>query len=438
MNLDKIRLFFLCISWFSGTMNVIFGQTVSTFANVGALSLLIFAGLTSSRLRKESFSIIIILLFVAFFFLDKLPTVENFLSGGHFVLIFSALLPTMILVRAVSNKIERVRSTQRLLKNLTTETAVPGYQIASHFFGSVINTGTFSILSASLPKDSNKFFRKNIAKACLRGMNTSATWSPFFVAFAVGQTFIDKTNSWIAISLGLIFGILFNLVSLPTFTSGLTIKQIIHSLTCLRPVSPILTLIMFSVLSVSLLFDFTALSAVVIVMPSLIIIYLYFNKESISEILSDTKSWLIKTSDDIIVISFAMLIGYLISRSNSINNIGIFFYSSIFPSWSFLILTPLIITILSFLGIHPIVTSTIALSLLTSVNSEIHPALLMQAHLVGWAGGTMSSIASLSVLTCSNLFQVTPRQLAFGSNLLTAIAFSLSSGIILSLLNYFF
>ena len=183
-------------------------------------------------------------------------------------------------------------------------------------------------------------------------------------------------------------------------------------------------------------FDFTALSAVVLVMPSLIGIYFIFNKKNIFGILSDTKSWLINTSDDIIVISFAMLIGYLISHSNSINDLNLFFYLSILPSWSFLILTPLVITILSFIGIHPIVTSTIALSILSSVQFKIHPALLMQAHLIGWAGGTMSSIASLSTLTCSNLFQVEPRQLAFGPNLLTAVAFSLSSGIILSFFNY--
>ncbi len=106
------------------------------------------------------------------------------------------------------------------------------------------------------------------------------------------------------------------------------------------------------------------------------------------------------------------------------------------PAWSFLTLTPLIITLFSFIGIHPIITSTIALSLLSG-QAAIHPALLMQAHLVGWAAGTMSSVASLSTLTCSNLFQVESRQLAFGPNLLTAVIFSLSSGFLLSLVNLF-
>ena len=192
---------------------------------------------------------------------------------------------------------------------------------------------------------------------------------------------------------------------------------------------------MISVLSVSFFFDFTALSAVVLVMPVLILIYLFFNFKIYFEIYSNTKSWLLNSSDDITVICIAMLVGYLISRSNSVNDYSLYLDSTFFPSWSLIALTPLIITAFSFIGIHPVITSTIALSLLTSIETDIHPALLMQAHLVGWAAGTMSSVASLSVLTCSNLFLVEPSKLAFGPNLLTAVIFSLLSGLLLSLVN---
>ena len=437
MNIDKIRLFFLFIAWFSAIMNVVFGQTVFTFGNVGVLSLICFFVLTLRRLKKESNFIILLLLTLAFIILDRIPSFEEFLSGGRFILVFSALLPTMILVRSVSIEVERVKISQNLLKNLPTHISTSGFQIASHFFGSVINTGTFSILSGSLPEDCDKDYRKSIAEACLRGMNTSATWSPFFVAFAVGQAFIDRTNSLIAIGFGVFIGLLFNLISLPIFANGLTFKQIKLSLACLSPVVPILSLIMFTVLTVSLIFDFTALSAVVLVMPIMIFIYSVFNFKNISKIFSNSKSWLLNTSDDIIVISIAMLIGHLISNSNTINDYNFLFNSLILPAWSILAFTPFIITLFSFIGIHPIITSTIALSLLSSGQAEIHPALIMQAHLVGWAGGTMSSVASLSILTCSNLFQVESIKLAFGPNLLTAVIFSLSSGLLLSFINLF-
>ena len=394
-----------------------------------------FFVLTFSRLKKESFTIIIILVVVAFFLLDQFPSFEDFLSAGRFTLVFAALLPTMTLVRSASLKVKRVKNSQDLLRNLPTSISTSGFQIASHFFGSVINTGTFSILSAALPENSDKNYRKAIAEACLRGMNTSATWSPFFVAFAVGQAFIDKTNSWIAMACGILVGMLFNLVSLPVFAYGSTLNKIKYSLACVSPVFPLLTIIMFSVLSVSLFFDFTALSAVVLVMPMLIVIYLLFNLKKFSEIYSNTKSWLLNSSDDITVICIAMLVGYLISRSNSINDYILLLDSAFFPSWSLLAVTPLIITVFSFMGIHPVITSTIAMSLLTTAQIDIHPALLMQAHLVGWAAGTMSSVASLSILTCSNLFQVESRKLAFGPNLLTAVIFSLSSGVLLSFVN---
>ena len=437
MSIDKIRLFFLFIAWFSAIMNVVYGQTVFTFGNVGVLSLICFFVLTFRSLKKESNFIILLLIILAFIILDRIPSFEEFLSGGRFILVFSALLPTMILVRSVSIEVERVKISQNLLKNLPAQISTSGFQIASHFFGSVINTGTFSILSGALPEDCDKDYRKSIAEACLRGMNTSATWSPFFVAFAVGQAFIDRTNSLIAIGFGVFIGLLFNLISLPIFANGLTFKQIKLSLACLSPVVPILSLIMFSVLTVSLIFDFTALSAVVLVMPIMIFIYSVFNFKNISKIFSNSKSWLLNTSDDIIVISIAMLIGHLISHSNTINDYNFLFNSLILPAWSILAFTPFIITLFSFIGIHPIITSTIALSLLSSGQAEIHPALIMQAHLVGWAGGTMSSVASLSILTCSNLFQVESIKLAFGPNLLTAVIFSLSSGLLLSFINLF-
>ncbi len=435
MRIEKIRLFLLCIAWLTAIINVIFGQSALILTNVGVLSLLFFFVLTFSHLKKESITILTILIVVAFFMLDKFPSFEDFLSAGRFTLVFAALIPTMTLVRSASLKVKSVKNSQDLLRNLPSSISTSGFQIASHFFGSVINTGTFSILSAALPYNSDKNYRKTIAEACLRGMNTSATWSPFFVAFAVGQAFIDTKNSWIAIACGILVGLLFNFVSLPVFAYGSTLNKIKYSLACLSPIFPLMALIMISVMSVSLFFDFTALSAVVLVMPVLIFIYLLFNLKNYFEIYSNTKSCLLNSSDDITVICIAMLIGYLISHSSSVSDYILNLDSSFFSSWSLLALTPLIITAFSFIGIHPVITSTIALSLLTSAQINIHPALLMQAHLVGWAAGTMSSFASLSVLSCSNLFQVESTKLAFGPNLLTAVIFSVLAGLLLSLIN---
>ena len=67
--------------------------------------------------------------------------------------------------------------------------------------------------------------------------------------------------------------------------------------------------------------------------------------------------------------------------------------------------------------------------------NDINHALLMQAHLIGWCTGTLSSVASLTVITCSNLFNVASLKIAFGENLFVVILFSIFGGGILGILN---
>jgi len=79
MIIDKIRLFLLCIAWLTAIINVVFGQVALALANAGVLCLLLFFVLTLSRLKKESIAIVIVLLVVASFLLDRFPSYEEFL-----------------------------------------------------------------------------------------------------------------------------------------------------------------------------------------------------------------------------------------------------------------------------------------------------------------------------------------------------------------------
>jgi len=94
--------------------------------------------------------------------------------------------------------------------------------------------------------------------------------------------------------------------------------------------------------------------------------------------------------------------------------------------------------LVSMIGIHPVISSTFLLSIFTGKNFDINLALIMQAHLIGWCAGTISSVASLSVLTSSALFKVPTYKLAFGVNALLAILLSILGGVILNLLSFIF
>ena len=256
-----------------------------------------------------------------------------------------------------------------------------------------------------------------------------------FVAFAIGQSFTGAHASWQAIGYGVLTALVFTIASLIVFTPGLTFSIIRQSLACLKPVSLRLFTVLFSVLAVALALNFTALSAVVAVMPVLVMIQFFRQPQFIRRIVDDTHQSIRGMADDLVVIGSAMMLGYLVTRTDSISQILIYMPTDTFPAAVALITTPVLMMLGSVIGIHPVISSTILLALFSGSGSSAHPALLMQSHLIGWAAGTMSSIASLSVITCTTLYNVPGRDLALGANVYTAFALAFGGGVMLTVIN---
>ena len=434
--ISNIRLSTFIISWLASIISIILSDSI--IVDIGVYSFSIFFLLTLPFLRKQSFIIVIILISLCCFLFNKSPSYDEIFLGIRYTLIFAGLIPTMGLVRAAAIRLESVKKTQDLLVKLPSDISSSGFQITGHLSGSVINTGVFAILAAAIPENSNNKYRQKVAEASIRGMASSATWSPFFFAFAVGQVYVDISSSWIGLSLGLITSIFFTSLSLLFINSNLSISKLKISINCLQPVFIHLSIIMTLVISMALLFKLTALSAVIIVMPILVFLQCFFNPSVIKLITNDTFFSMKNNIDDVIIISFAMLIGYFATQSD-ISDLSLINTSLKFmPVWMVLIFIPLSMTAISLFGIHPVITSTLLLPVFTSEIFEINLALIMQAHLIGWCAGTMSSIASLSVITCSNLFRIPSFKLAFGINIYIAILFSLLGGFLLILLNWIF
>ena len=434
---NPTRLILLCSAWLAALTQVLFGPESIALVNMGVIGYAGFVVLTLSRLRRDTVLILLLLVLVGWFLLDHRPTPDEWWAAGRYVLIFTALLPTMALVRATASTMPSVRRTQQSLAQLPASASASGFHLAANIFGSVINTGSLALLSAAIPPDADAERRRLAAESALRGMVTAAAWSPFFVAFAIGQSFTDKANSWIGLGIGAITTILFALVSLPLLNKDFSVARLSSALRCMQPVSTRLIIILGTVLAVSLIFDFTALSAVVVVMPLLVAIQFFRHPGNITTILSETKNSMTATADDILIISMAMLIGYFATRTGAFSALIASFYDGVIPGYVAIILTPLGMMLASVVGVHPVISSTAMLAVFSGGHADAHPALLMQAHLIGWGAGTMSSVASLSVITCANLFKVPSHQLVLGPNLWTALTYALVGGITLSVVNVF-
>jgi hypothetical protein len=254
-----------------------FGDQLGQIVNIGALAYAGFIILTVVRLRWDSILILLMLTVVAWPLISQWPDQQDWAAAGRYILIFSAFLPTMVMARATALTMPSVHRTQTELSKLPAEAASGGFQLAANMFGGVINLGALAVLSAAVPANANLQRRKLGAEATLRGMVTEAAWPPFFVAFAVGQSFTDPLNSWIAIAMGSVTTVVFSLITIPVFNWSFTLAQLRLVAGCLTPVLVRILVVLMAVLAAAIIFGFTALSAVVVVMPVLIVIQFALN-----------------------------------------------------------------------------------------------------------------------------------------------------------------
>ena len=435
IEVNAIRFALLCAVWMVALIQIVAGEHTVALSNIGVVIFVVFGLLTLPKMRRDSLIILVLLGFVAWLLLDHMPTTDEWFEAGRSVLIFAGLLPTMTLVRATAETMPSVHKTQRALAALPPEASSGGLQMAGHIFGGIINTGAFAMLSAALPPNSDVHRRRMAAEAALRGMESSCVWSPFFVAFAIGQAFVPVDQSWIAIALGLVTAILFALATVPLFSQRFSLAQLRMSISCLQPVGLRLLIVLVAVIATALIFDLTALSTVVIVMPCLVIIQFVRHRANIHLIVKNTHQAMTNIGDDIVIITVAMIVGFFATQTNVLQMLVASVYVGVIPGWFALIATPSLMMMASVVGVHPVITSTALLAIFSRGGADVQPALLMQSHLIGWGAGTMASIASLSVITCASLYNVTSRNLVLGSNLPTAFCYAAGGGAILALVN---
>lgn len=435
-NAVYLRFLLLTAAWLAATIAVVMGEKSLALTHLGVFSFAFFVVLTLPRLRRDSLIILTVLVALSLFLFDQSPSFDTWLEGGAHILIFAALLPTMALVRATAISMPSVRLTQSRLTQLPAVDAAGGLQIAGHVFGGIINTGAFAMLSAAVPADSTQAHRRMAAEAVIRGMVSSAAWSPFFVAFAIGQNFVEPIYAWAAIGMGVPTALLFLMATLFGLNRQFTLAQLRVSLMCLGPVAVRLLLVLVVVLGVALLFELTALSAVVTAMPALVLLQFFRHPDKVGQILRDTRAAMNQTGDDIIIITSAMLFAFFATQSAVLQEMVSVIYDGVVPGWFALIVTPVLMMIASVVGVHPVITSSALLTIFSGGGADVHPALLVQAHLIGWGAGTMSSVASLSVISCASLYQVPARMLALGPNLLVGFVYSVIGGGLLSVANF--
>ena len=431
----KLILTMFC--WLS-VLPIVYGFNCGIYYNYSIISVYVLLLFLMFIFSRHITKIIIILLFVVtYFILPNLPREEELARAGNFFIIFAAFLPSLWLLRATAITMPSVEKTQKLLSELISTKILSGLQVTSHILGGVLNIGTFPLLSSVIPQNAKDEIRQAAGEAAIRGMNTAVLWSPFFVSFAVGQLYLPSNSAWLGIAFGLLVALLFNIISMRFLIGKLTLGYLLEAISCVKPILSRLLILSGSVLFVGQIFNKTALNAIVMVIPILVIFQMMRRPETTQFIIQNLTSLIKNSGDEMLLISVSMFLGSILSGSTEIQNFISLNIGENFPFWIMIILLPFVVWFFALLGVHPIITSAPILSLFGPLLSVWEAAFLMQAHLIGWCAGTASSFTSLSVLTTAENFKISIKKLIIGPNLIATGCLTLFGSILLILLNYF-
>ena len=415
--LGSVKVILALICW---ALSLPFILSLTDIEVVADAALIIFIGillLSVVRLRLQSVIILLALLLIGCLILPSLPSVDQLRKAGAFVLIFACLLPTLTLVRATVLTMPSVMETQRRLGQLPAKISASGLQLASHVLGGVMNIGAFALIAASLPQTAGLERRRVAAEAALRGMNGAVLWSPFFVSFAVANIYLPPGISFGAIILGLFTAAVFFLVTSALAAPAGARFSILDAMQPLRPIIPRLLIAVSAVILLSALTGFTALLAVVTTMPILCVIQMCRRPQTARQIAQTFWSLQKGSGDELVIISTSMVIASLAADTAFLSSMldGLFGHAP--AIWLMIWGLPVLVWVASVFGIHPVISAAPLLAYSAPSLADLDAIFVMQAHMIGWAAGTMTSFSSLSVVLVGELFRLPTSILSAGRNL---------------------
>lgn len=421
------------ILWLFSISGVLFDwQTGQTIASYVLCAVIVGAVL---RARRETLIVTAVLATFGAGFVYAGAPIDQIKNGLVATLLFAGLLPVLRLARATAARMSDVLASQNAFTSLPGQWREMGVQIGSHAFGAVLNTGALSMASALVPSNATEGERYQIAMAALRGMSTAALWSPFFVGFAIAQSFLPDVQVWQIMSLGFSLAGVVIMLAAVMFLRPFKLAAIPRGLACLRPILLPSAILVTSVLAVEQLTELRTIEAVIACVPILCLIQVMRRPANIKAISKEVWDGMGRMGDDLIIIVGAMILGAFSANLPATEALaemaGIADWPALFVIFS--VIGGM--SIFAAVGLHPMISGTLSLALLANTPHQVSDLVLMQAMLIGWALGAMNSLSSLTVITTGSLFRVSPVKLAYGKNIIFAAVFMVITTFLLAIVN---
>jgi hypothetical protein len=361
-------------------------------------------------------------------------TVAPLMKGLEAGLLLAAFMPVLMLIRGTADASPEIAVARLRFAALTPEQTPVGYFLGAYGGAIVLSTGAQALLAALLPADADERFRLRTAAASLRGGTLAALWSPFFVSLALTSHYLPMVPAWQIMPLGFAMAAIGLLLGLAMFERGgwTAIPRALHGLGPLvGPIAGSAGLVVAG----TVWLGFSTLQSVVLIMPPACIAWVLLRRPgSVRGVLDGTYLSLGKLSDEVLIVTAAISLGTAMETLPELPALLQPWLVGL-PVFATLLIVPVVMILLGQLGAHPMISGTLVLVAFTGIPGGPHPLCLMQAVLIGWGLGAMTSPSGIQLMVTAMMFRVPFQRLTFGENLIFSSAFTLLQAVLLSLLN---
>jgi hypothetical protein len=354
--------------------------------------------------------------------------------------VFAAFVASAQLLRSVSEQDARVARFRAALAAQPGRKRPVWMVVGSCLLGSVLTIGAVAILAPLFAGVENPVQRREDAVATLSGTALAVSWSPFFVSIAVVSAFFPQVPIWNLMMIGCSLSAIGMLVVISTLRADRPVATAAQALVALRGFVPVILVAGLSVTLLRHYGHFSTLEASCLALPPLCVLLVltsHARPEALSrlrEVARATHVRIRSIGPDVAVVAFAFMFGLILRDSAMVDAAVATLGLDALPAPLLLVLVPLIMMGLGMLSVHPIVSASLLMSLL-SRNDALSDLALAGATLVGWSAAAMVSYSGLLLMVTTSVSAVPRGNLVFSRNLLLAPVYAVTSALLLAALN---
>lgn len=405
MPLTALAAALLAAVWLVEVVRVF--RPAPTLAAIGLACLALYTLFALARASRHIRALFMIVIAVALALSFSAGDPAALVAGFSRAQIFGAFLPAILLLRATAEVHPRIRRVREDVGGLGPAAARSWTQYGSHLLGAVLNVGAFAILAPVVARGAGEAQRLELARSGARGVGGGVMWSPFFVSLGFVSQLVPAAPLWQSMAVGAGLALMGFALSHALFMPELGAAAWRGSLARLAPILAPMSLVIGAVVAATLLFHWSGLQAVAVVVPALCAAYIaVLGPSRGADVLRRTAASSTRISDELLIVVGATVLGAAIAALPAVQALGREVTPALASGPVLLGGLVLVLLVLGQLGLHPMIGATLVIPVVAGGEFGICPVALVNAGVFAWGLNASVSIWTLPVAVASSAFEV--------------------------------